>query len=427
MEKMLETMKHRSPDGFRVFRDEKFEIGMGRLSIIDLKSDGLTLYEEGKYKLAFNGEIYNYKELKKEIGGVWRTESDTEVVLKSYIKWGVKCLDKFNGMFAIAIYDGDTVFLARDIAGEKPLYYTDKPFQFASEAKALGFTCNELEPAHYLIYDFKTIKIKRWWNFKPTEIDRRNAEEELEWLIGDAIRLRTQADVPYGLYYSGGIDSTLLSVFHEFEHKFSYEDGDYAEEFKETFPKILWHLDYPVNHFSVFALWKLAEMASKKVKVILSGQGADELFGGYVRYLSPALEYQAKLKYPSYGNMFTRAKSPTDLGWEEFNGNMRELLRMEDRMTSAFGIENRCPFLDRRIIEFAFSLKSSEKINGFELKSILRRILRKRKPDYVDFEKVGLYANVNKWIGSSDGYGKKDYLNLQYKIYETFSCNPSLP
>ena len=423
---MLEAMKHRSPDGFRIFKDDKFEIGMGRLAIVDLKSEGLTLYHEDDYYLAFNGEIYNYKDLRKEIGGQFRTESDTEVLLKAYKKWGVDCLDKLNGMFAFAIYDGKTVFLARDIAGEKPLYYTQKPFQFASEAKALGFTCNELPPAHYLIYDFKEIKIKKWWNFEPKEIDIEDAEEELEWLLEDSVKLRTQSDVPYGLYYSGGIDSTLISTFHNFEHKFSYEDKNYAQEFHKIFPKIVWHLDYPVNHFSPFALWKLAEMASKKVKVILSGEGADELFGGYVRYLLPSLQHQAKQKYPSYGGMFPNAKSPTELGWKEFNGNMQELLRMADRMTSAFGMENRCPFLDRRIIEFAFSLKASEKINGFELKNILRKILRKRKPDYEDFEKKGLYCNINEWIGSSDGYGKTDYLKLQNNIYETFLRNPSL-
>lgn len=424
---MLEMMKHRSPDGMDLFIDGKFGIGMGRLSIIDLESPGLCLYHEDEYYLAFNGEIYNYKELRKEIGGEFRTESDTEVLLKAYKKWGIGCLDKFNGMFAFAIYDGKTVFLARDIAGEKPLYYsTTKPFRFASEAKVLDYACLELPPAHYLIYDFKEIKIKKWWNFEPKEIDIENAEETLEQLLEDSIRLRTQSDVPYALYYSGGVDSSLISTFHDFKYKFTYVDKDYQNEFKEIFPKILWHLDYPVSSFSPFGLWKLAEQASKKVKVVLSGEGADELFGGYVRYLKPHFNWLAQNEFPSYKSMFEPAKNVSVSGWQEFNGNMRELLRMGDRMSSAWGLENRCPFLDRRIIEFAFSLRHTEKIRGLEMKSILRRILLKRNPAYRQEEKKGLYCNVNKWIGSSESFTKDDYIKYQTKIYETFRGNPGL-
>src|SRR3990167_801914 len=284
-------------------------------------------------------------------------------------------------MFAFAIYNkrNDILFLARDIAGEKPLYFkeTNDGIEFASEAKALDWQCNELEPAHYLLYEFKSkqLIIEKWWNFKPIKINLETAEEELEKLLEDSIKLRTRADVPYGLYLSGGVDSTLISTFHNFAHTFTYEDGNYKEEFNQLLPKIAYHLDYPLDSFSSFGLWKLAEQVKNAgVKVVLSGEGADELFGGYVRYTPNALNYEAQKRFPSYKGMFPYKG---DLGWEDFNNKMRGLLRMGDRMASAHGIENRCPFLDRRIIEFAFSLPPELKISGFDLKVILNKLLKK--------------------------------------------------
>lgn len=415
---MLRSMQHRSPDGMKLFSDNNFSIGMGRLAIIDLESKNLCLYQEDKCHVAFNGEIYNYIELRdilKGKGYTFKTESDIEVLYKSYKEWGVDCLNRFNGMFAFAIYDGKQIFLARDIAGEKPLYYTEKPFRFASEAKALEFNCKEFPPAHYGIYDFDKLVIKKWWKFEPTPIADSTAEEELESILADSIALRTRSDVPYGLYYSGGIDSALIASFHDFDNQYTYVDKkEYEDEFLENFSKILWHLDYPIKSFSAFGLWKLAEMASKEVKVVLSGEGADELFGGYVRYVPNEFNRLAQKEFPSYKEMFPYS----DMMWKEFNGNLRELLRMGDRMTSAFGIENRCPFLDRRVIEFGLSLTPEQKIKGLETKLLLRRILERRNPNYKHIEKKGLYCNVNEWIGSESKYGKKDYIEFQKKIWK---------
>lgn len=434
VKKMLQVMKHRSPDDEGMVDDGKFVTGMGRLAIIDLKSSGLCPYKEDNYVLSFNGEIYNYLELRKELrslGWSFTTNSDTEVLLKAYRQWGVKCLDRFNGMFAFAIYDGQKIFMARDIAGEKPLYYLENPFRFASEAKALEWKCKELEPAHYAIYDFKELKIHRWWKFEPREIDPKTAQEELEALLQDSVKLRTRTDVPYALYYSGGIDSSLIDSFHDFNYKFTYDDRDYQEEFIATFEKIVWHLDYPVEHFSPFALWKLAEAASKKVKVVLSGEGADELFGGYARYMPTALAFQARKSFPSYPTMFPYTFKDrryfeiydpiAAMGLAEFEGNLRILLRMGDRMASAFGLENRCPFLDRRIIEFAFSLPPELKIDNFETKVILRRILEKRNPEYRHFEKTGLFCDVNKWLGvPEEGFSKETYMAMQNDLWKHF-------
>lgn len=422
VERMLDLMRHRSPDGMKVVGDD-FCIGMGRLAVIDLVSPDLFPFVEGNYVLTFNGEIYNYIELREELkqkGHVFKTFSDTEVVLTAYKEWGVGCLQKFNGMFAFAIYDGKELFFARDIAGEKPLYYSLRPFAFASEAKALNWKCREFPPASFGIYDFASRKMQifRYWNCPKVEIDPKTAEEELEKLIKDSIRLRTRSDVPYALYYSGGVDSSLLSTFHDFKFKFTYIDSDsYRDEYLERFERILWHLDYPVSSFSPFGLWKLAEEASRSVKVVISGEGADELFGGYIRYLKPHFNYLAAKQYPSYDSIFLPRENVNGLGWQEFNGNMRELLRMGDRMASAFGIENRCPFLDKRIIEFAFSLPDEFKIRGLETKVILNNILRKRNPEYQSIEKAGLYCSVNRWIGANTRFGKKEYKRRQNVIW----------
>lgn len=423
VERMLKIMEHRAPDDSGIIEGE-FCIGMGRLKIVDLDSVGLCPIVRGGLVLTFNGEIYNYKELREELktyGHTFNTESDSEVLLIAYKQWGEECLDKFNGMFAFAIYDGDSIFFARDIAGEKPLYYTPSPFRFASEAKALGFKCEELAPAHYGIYEVESreLSIRPYWRgpSRMLDISFDEAVERLGNLLDDSVRLRTGSQVPIGLYFSGGVDSTLIDTYHKFDYRYQYSDGDHRAEFIDKFNTILWHLDYPINSFSAFGLWKLAQEASKEVKVVISGEGADELFGGYVRYVSNEFNRRARATYPSYHQLFPYR----DMLKEEFNGNMRELLRMGDRMASAFGLENRCPFLDRRIIEFAMSLPTDFKIRDLETKVILNELLRRRKPDYVFTEKRGLYCNVNEWIGSEDGFGKTDYLAYQHKIWNEFS------
>ncbi len=428
-ERMLQMMRHRAPDDTGIVNDRTYAVGMGRLKILDLTSPDLCPATDEELTLVFNGEIYNYVELREELkklGHTFKTTGDTEVLLKAYREWGEDCLDRLNGMFAFAIYDGKSLFFARDIAGEKPLYYTipgDGIVRFASEAKALGFAGREFPPGHKARFSLETKewRLEPWWTFTPTErdIDLESAVEELDRLLESSIQLRTRADVPYGLYFSGGIDSTLISTYHDFAYRFTYTDGDYREEFKAVFPKILWHLDFPVSTFSPFGLWKLAEEARRQgVKVVLSGEGADELFGGYVRYVPNEFNRLGQKRFPSYGGIFPWR----DMLWEEFNGNMRELLRMGDRMASAWGVENRCPFLDRRIIEFAFSLPQELKIRGFETKIILRELIKKRMPSYRFEEKHGLYCAVNEWLGvPEEGFGKETYKKYQEEIWKSFA------
>lgn len=474
IEKMIDIQKHRAPDSFGFYKDDDIELGMGRLKILDLSSPGLCPYQEDQFVLSYNGEIYNYIELKEELrahGWKFRTTSDTEVLLKSWRQWGVGMFDKLNGMFAIALYDKrkKQLLLARDIAGEKPLYYYQRGalFAFTSEAKALqgvvplesrqdrffeafqhvhGETLwkhvHALPPAHYLLYDLAkdTYAIKEYWDFKPRNIRTETALEELEELLEDAVRIRTRSDVPYSLYYSGGIDSSLISTFHDFREKFFFDNTlDWKDDFFTTIDKIVWHLDFPVGSLSSYPLWKLASWASEKVKVVLSGEGADEIFGGYVRYLPVAREWELRTHFPSYNTYlfakyfryfsyldafaaltarnddiefvretlrpyFERFEDPiTAMGYADFKLIMPSLLQMGDRMAGAFGIENRCPFLDRRIIEFGFSLPPELKINGLEQKIMLRRLLEKRGLlEPLQGEKKGLTIVFNQWFGKKD-------------------------
>jgi asparagine synthase (glutamine-hydrolysing) len=483
---MVKCQRHRAPDSEGVFMDNLVSIGMGRLMIIDLITKNLSPIETTRYVLAYNGEIYNYKELKSELislGYKFFSTSDTEVLIKSWEQWGLKIFNKLNGMYAFSIYDKlqKKIYLARDIAGEKPLYYfyNGKDFIFSSEAKAIAKVVNlqlnlnnefydsfqycfdktlwknvnQLKPAHYLVYDIKknSINTIEYWKFNKRKIYKKEISEELDFLIRDSIKLRLRSDVKIGLYYSGGIDSSLLSAYHKFNYKFHFDDQlNYRNQFYSKLKKIVYHLDFPVGSLSSYPLYCLASKACKKVKVVISGEGADEIFGGYIRYLPIANNYYQFLKYPSYKLMFQKVygdykkdylkivlknnnyklglkyldsifemfDDPINaIGFFDFKYVMPSLLQMGDRMSSAFGIENRCPYLDKRIIEFGFSLPPEYKINNLLLKIPLRDLLYKKgitKP--LNMEKKGLIFNFKSW------YNKKDLFRERYFkiIYNTW-------
>lgn len=492
---MLRAQKHRAPDEEGVFKDEHIELGMGRLKIIDLKSDGLAPYQEDGLVLCYNGEIYNYSELREELrthDWKFRTSSDTEVLLKAWRQWGLKMFERLNGMFAFAIYDSkrQKLFMARDIAGEKPLYYTQrgKMFAFTSEAKAfyhlmpqhyqeneffdafqhchittLWRNVYELPPASCLEYDLNNgqFTVGPYWQFSPRSIKLKTAVEELESILEDAVKIRTRSDVPYGLYYSGGIDSSLISSLYNFEEQFHFDDGnDWRDDFFASISSIVKHLDFPVGSLSSYPLWKLAQLACSKVKVVLSGEGADEIFGGYVRYLPIAREWELRTRYPSYGYIFGKYYPPyldgftritarnnnfdfvreqlrpyfemfsdpiNAMGFADFKLVMPSLMQMGDRMAGAFGLENRCPFLDKRVIEFGFSLSPEFKVRQLDQKIILRKILKKRgllAP--LRDEKKGLTIHFNKWFGKND-WDRSIYFTLLkkewYKVYDRRLCS----
>lgn len=488
VDSLLQLMKHRAPDDKGVYMDENISLGMGRLKIIDLSSKNLCPYINKDLVLTFNGEIYNFKDLRSELkilGYKFKTKSDTEVLALAWHKWGPKVFSKLNGMFAFAIYDKriGKLFLARDIAGEKPLYYIyrNNKLYFASEAKSLVNKLNlkkkinksygvfqhclnetlfqdllQVPAANYLEYNLKTkkiVNINEYWTLKRRKINLKTCEEELDHLLKKSIKLRTYCDVDYALYYSKGIDSSLISTFHKFRSKIYFNDQlNWKHDFYKNIDKIVYHLDFPVGSLSSYPLWKLAQKTKqKKIKVVLSGEGADEIFGGYVRYMPIYASWKLKQNFKSYIPLFDKFyKSYIDgfssitarnenidiikekmkpifemfedpvnaMGYFDFKYVMPSLLQMGDRMASAFGIENRCPFLDKDIIEFGFNLPADEKIKNFNQKNILRSLLKKRglsKP--LRLEKKGLTILYNKWF-KQDDWNRSNYfefLNLRWR------------
>ncbi|HBH45857.1 MAG TPA: asparagine synthase (glutamine-hydrolyzing) [Candidatus Jacksonbacteria bacterium] len=356
--KVMNTLQtHRGPDGegYWIQRNHFLGFGHRRLSIIDLASGSQPMTDDYKCTITFNGEIYNYRDLKKSLALFYKfkTSSDTEVILAAYNKWGSDCVQHLRGMFAFAIWDEmtQTLFCARDRFGIKPFYYTtqNSNFIFASEAKALlpflssiktdiqalkdyfafQFCLGEktlfqqvlqLEPAHYLIIKNNQIKIKKYWevNFKiDWQHDEKYFQNQVQQLLNDSIRYHLQSDVEVGAYLSGGLDSSLIATLAQkhlkqkkiqvFNGKFSlnneYDESKYAQalarknhsqlweidikarDFIKNINKVIYHLDYPVGGPGSFPQYQVSQFASKHLKVVLGGQGGDEIFGGYVRYL----------------------------------------------------------------------------------------------------------------------------------------------
>ena len=352
---MNRLQKHRGPDGEGIWLPETEHVGLAhvRLSIIDLETGQQPMLSNSKNAITYNGEIYNFEELKKEIGeSNFSTNSDTEVILKAYERWGVDCISKFRGMFAFALWDESKskLFCARDRFGIKPFYYTivDDIFYCASEIKALlpfvkeidtdkdslndyltfQFTLGEktlfkgikqLEPGHLLTIENSQISVKKYWEVY-YNLDFSHTEqyfiEQTRELMGDSIRLHLRSDVPVGAYVSGGRDSSIVaalasqietSEFQAFTGKFSYGEGYdesmYARDLSQQYSfnlheldikstdfvssihKIIYHLDQPVAGPGSFPQYQISQLASEHRKVVLGGQGGDEIFGGYARYL----------------------------------------------------------------------------------------------------------------------------------------------
>lgn len=361
---MTDVQAHRGPDdaGIVVLDDHSVALGHRRLSIIDLSAAGHQPMANADKTLwiTFNGEIYNYRDIRKELighGYRFRSESDTEVLLAAYEAWGERCLDKLNGMFAFAIYDCKRrrLFAARDRLGVKPFYYYHRSglFIFASEIKAIlacpsvqkrpdyralctparyqvppytGFeNILKLAPAHYLIYENGRLTVSRYWDLAIQECTGKDDEEviaQLDELIRDAARLQMIADVPVGVFLSGGLDSSLVSALmrmntsqdlHAFTIRFSEtdqkhermpDDSFYAKEVarrlglryhefeikpdvEELLPKLVWHLDEPLSDPAAINTYLMSRAAREAgIIVLLNGMGADEIFGGYRKHLA---------------------------------------------------------------------------------------------------------------------------------------------
>ena len=348
IESMTNKLIHRGPDDFGYYVDEFCALGHRRLSIIDLNT-GKQPITDGKYTIVFNGEIYNYLELKEELKKKYKfkTKTDTEVILKGYEEWGTDVLKKLRGMFAIAIWDEQKkeLFLARDQWGIKPLYYyrNNDTFMFASEIKALlehpdfkkefngeilsAYLCFnsvpteesffkgvfKLKPGYYLLYKSGRIDIERFFKleFDETKQDEDELVNKIKNVMEDSVEHHKIADVEVGSFLSSGVDSSYVvsllkpnkTFTASFESKYSkYDEIKYAkdlsdklgienksyiitkEEYLKEFPKIMYYMDEPLADPSAIALYFVAKEASKYVKVVTSGEGADELFCGYGDY-----------------------------------------------------------------------------------------------------------------------------------------------
>lgn len=355
LQAMNRLQKHRGPDGDGVWIHPSDHVGLGhvRLSVIDPAGGQQPMTDPQRNWIVFNGAIYNYKELRNELGqSDFQTNSDTEVILHAYRKWGVSCLDRLRGMFAFALWDetNQRLFCARDRFGIKPFYYLkrDDRLHFASETKALlpfvkqiqtsldglkdyltfqlcldGKTLFqdifELLPGHFLVVENGSIQIKRYWDIE-FQIDFDHTEkffhQRLRELLEESITLHLRSDVPIGSYLSGGLDSGFITamaaqrqhnsfpVFHgRFAEGELFDESRYARELAQMYPldfndltissddfidhiqDTMYHLDYPVAGPGSFAQFMISRLAAGKVKVVLGGQGGDEIFGGYTRYL----------------------------------------------------------------------------------------------------------------------------------------------
>jgi asparagine synthase (glutamine-hydrolysing) len=523
--KALNTLTHRGPDGFGVWEDEyqRATLGHRRLSILDLSDNAKQPMEwADRYVITFNGEIYNYIELraeleKKEI--CFKTQSDTEVLLALYYLEGSDCLKKLNGMWAFAIYDKQegTLFLSRDRMGKKPLFYMmqNGVFVFASEMKALypylenvaadavlieeaklNMFCYEntdrclikgikrFPAASYAIYKNGELKIDTFWkplNHLISVPIRYDAQVEMfRELFIDACKIRMRSDVPVGTALSGGIDSsaTISTMAYISKHMQGEYSRDWQHAFVASFPgsfldetaearKVaeniginatyltidplkdidkLFYYSYMFEEFYLTSPIPFIQLYGKikasGTTVTLDGHGSDELFGGYPFDLKPKINDDfpnpfkirstlqtiedgvGSMQAISKGRVFLEYKNiakkrAADLynGQGNKNNNgldclnrqlyqssfetiLPTLLRNYDRYSMINGVEIRMPFLDHRIVSFAFSIPSSSKVRNGYTKAIVRDAMKEFFPDSIRLlkRKIGFNTPFTEWL-----------------------------
>lgn len=511
LQAMMDRIAHRGPDGQGQFLEGPVALGQRRLSIIDLDGGKQPMYnEDGSLVVVFNGEIYNFQALTAELqaaGHTFATRSDTEVLLHGYEEWGKGMLDRLRGMFTFALWDrkAETLFLARDHFGIKPLYYyqnEEGELLFGSEIKSFldhpGFhkALNEdqlslylsyqyspgedtffrgvkkLLPAHCLTWQGGEVKIERYWQpaFTP---DEGPALAEWEQAIADAmtesVAAHKIADVEVGSFLSSGVDSSYMAALAKVDKTFTvgfankqYDETDFAKEFSAhigvknyayritpeeywaNLGRIQYHMDEPLADAASVALYFVNREAAKQVKVCLSGEGADEFFGGYNIYKEPfTVSWYDKLplwlrravgaaasvlppvpgvnflvrrgrpleeRYIGNTNLmgerrkrqllknYTGRILPTDLSrpyFEQTRGQdavtrmeycdlnlwmVGDILLKADKMSMANSLELRVPFLDRKVFDLACRIPTSCKVNAAQTKIAMRGAAEKTIP-----------------------------------------------
>jgi asparagine synthase (glutamine-hydrolysing) len=546
LERMTNILNHRGPDGQRVWMNEKCNVGLGhrRLSIIDLSNEGSQpmAFANGRYTITYNGEIYNYIELKKELkskGYTFRSQTDTEVLLALYDLKKEKCLEDLDGMFAFAIWDEQEqqLFCARDRFGEKPFYYsfTNDRFSFASEMKALWalgidrsfshemffnflsfsysydptdptrtFYSNikKLQAGHYLIIKKDlSYQTKKYWNLNYSEFNHKlNLEDSVEKfkeLFFDSVSKRLRSDVPIGSSLSGGLDSSaIVTTINKFSRgekstqktfsarfpNYEKDEGEFIEHVLQCLPEVtgystypdqekllteidnlIYHQEEPFGTASIFAQYEVMKLARENnTKVLLDGQGADEVLAGYHHYFRNHFQDLISSSFPSYveeqkryaqihGETFqtnsvfylkaflpelsqkvrkfrllhlnnleyfndnyfnlnksktivetiTCRRSLTETMYSNVNdGGLEDLLRFLDRNSMAFSREARLPFLSHKLVEFSFSLPNHLKVDGGWTKYLMRVALKDLMPDKITWrkDKIGYETPQYTWM-----------------------------
>lgn len=549
--KMTSALIHRGPDGEGYYLNNNIGFGHRRLSIIDLEtgSQPMTLLDNS-LTIIYNGEIYNYIELRNELktfGFVFNTNSDTEVILNAYKKWGADCLNKLNGMWSFAIWDNlnKELFLSRDRVGEKPLFYFNdsNAFVFSSEIKSillygikagqnsemleiyltLGYVpapftfyknIKKLEPGEYiLIKGNKIIKNKYWDLPEIDEIklytDKKYIYGNFTELLNDSVRLRMRSDVSFGAFLSGGLDSSsIVSLMNKNSDKpvstftIGFDDKEFDERelagiiakkygcdyhekvvrydtVEKSLEKVLKHYDEPFGDSSAIPTGQVSEFAGNYVKMVLTGDGGDEVLSGYTSYqgekfaddfnLLPEfgkkvfLKSSEKIKEYAFSNMQYKANRINNVLTSanlDFNDRLihksswinPELIKMVieknsvikiedyisevmnkctykdnfykrmyfnfkislpddmlakvDRMSMAYSLETRIPFLDYRLIEFMVNVHKSVKMQRYQRKSILRKTVGKQLPqEILRAKKRGFVTPLREWF-KDDRSGK---------------------
>lgn len=531
IKKMCDRIAHRGPDDENYYIGKNVALGHRRLSIIDISGGIQPMFSNDKrYVVVFNGEIYNYQELKEELNDYdYQTKSDTEVLLSGYIKWGSDLPKHLRGMFAFAIYDTkeDTLFAARDPFGIKPFYYyqTDETFLFASEIKeflehpafekkfnqkilpsylSFSFTPTtetffegvyRLDAGSYLTYKDKHLEIKKYYKLE-FPIEKKDYEEtvdKIEEVMKDSVNHHMISDVEVGSFLSSGIDSSYLVCLAKPNKTYTvgydiprYDETNYAkdlaekigienknkkiskEEYMEALDKVIYHMDEPASDPAVVALYFVSQLASKDVKVVLSGEGADEFFGGY-NYYREEVDFAFYNKIPfliRHGiskicslfpsvrgiNFLVRRgerledsyigvnkvwqdrerkkllkqkielqnKEITKPIYDEFKDEstivkmqaidihfwlMKDILQKADRMTMANSLEGRVPFVDKEVFKVAASLPLDYKVTKDNTKVALRSAAKRSIPNEAyKKKKLGFPVPIRDWMREEDLY-----------------------
>ncbi len=522
---MLDIMSHRGPDEGVVWQGKNLMLGMRRLKIIDLRKGLYPITNErGTISLVFNGEIYNFRALREELEGKghrFKTDTDAEVIVHAYEEFGIDCLKKFRGMFAIALWDSEKqqLFLAKDRAGKKPLYFSCQKdfFIFASELKSIlpfdqmpkeldwdaislytrfgyvpaPFTpfkgIRKLEAGHYLLVDRKSGRVidEQYWDlvYDPGRASEHFYIQKLLRLLEESVRLRLESDVPLGVFLSGGLDSSMVAALASnliyeatgnrlktFSVGFSEEKYDelsdaslvaehiasthtelkVTPEAEKVLDTLAWHYGEPYADASSIPTYYLSKVTREHVTVALNGDGGDENFAGYRRYVQHmksrhvklpgfavcmvkpfvsghkerAVELLAKDDYGRFTSMQTYLEEKplyqsevnnADYLLPHFNKQRHllnkllytdiksflpdDLLVKVDVATMANSLEGRSPLLDHKLMQFCATIPPRMKLQGSRTKIIFKKAAVKFLPkDILTKPKQGFAVPINEWL-----------------------------